>query len=137
MNVTSNLVTVDEVLLVDESPSDHNVNPQLLEGLTSNLFVVYPNKVIRTAGDGVLHGYARHVVTQAAIEKGWTVDTTTPIRLGEANQWQQVFLTSAIRLVVPVERVLVPDFGERGAPIGPTMVTREIWSQKDENDNCV
>lgn len=97
-------VSVNEVIL---TCADGGL--ALLEGLTSNLFVVYPNNVIRTAGDGVLHGYARHLVMEALADNdAWTVDTVTPIRIDEANYWQQIFCTSAIRLVVPVGRILAP-----------------------------
>jgi hypothetical protein len=89
----------------------------LLEGLTSNLFVVYPNNVIRTAGSGVLFGYVRHLVIFAvtmmqehSTSNGspWTIDTSTPIRLDEVNEWQEVFCTSSIRLIIPIERIFVP-----------------------------
>jgi branched-subunit amino acid aminotransferase/4-amino-4-deoxychorismate lyase len=98
--------TVHEVILMD--PDNHSI---LLEGLTSNLFVVYPHRVIRTAGTKVLPGYARHLVQQVLQDetmKDWTLDTTTPIRLEDADSWEQVFVTSAIRLVVPVQAILVP-----------------------------
>lgn len=118
-------VTVNEVILTEYNDDDAmntstaktSSNVRLLEGLTSNLFVVYPNNVIRTAGDGVLPGYARHLVMEA-VGRGidvddsadsccWTMDTTTPIRLDEVGQWQHVFCTSAIRLIVPLGRILV------------------------------
>lgn len=108
---SNEVVPVDEVILTDDSPGNNSIC--LLEGLTSNLFVVYPNKVIRTTENGVLHGFARHLILRllkATIGTiGWTVDLTTPIRIDEAHdQWQDVFVTSSVRLIVPVGRVLVP-----------------------------
>jgi len=131
-------VAVDEVLLVKQGQAktaDFTEVGQscLLEGLTSNLFVVYPNKVIRTANDGVLHGYARHLLLQAVAtdtNDGWVVDTTTPILLEEANQWQQLFLTSAIRLVVPVGRVLIPVSGKGEG----RCYLREVWIDPIKQD---
>jgi hypothetical protein len=67
---------VGEVLLVD---ADQAAGAHLLEGLTSSLFVLYPDVVLRTAGTGVLQGYARQQVLAQAVKLGLTLDLDTPI----------------------------------------------------------
>jgi branched-subunit amino acid aminotransferase/4-amino-4-deoxychorismate lyase len=83
---------------------------ELLEGLTSNLFIVYSDGTIRTPVGSVLDGYARKLVIEAAQRMGWMVVTNEPICLEDATKgcWKEVFFTSSIRLVVPVGKVLVP-----------------------------
>mmetsp|Transcript_26792 Transcript_26792/g.54152 ORF Transcript_26792/g.54152 Transcript_26792/m.54152 type:complete len:598 (+) Transcript_26792:282-2075(+) len=101
---------------------------EILEGLTSNLFVVYKDKTVRTAPTGsVLSGYARHLVIEelrvagddsktlpdsncADIMKGLVLDDVNPPNITDALRglWSEVFVTSAIRLVTPVNRVLIP-----------------------------
>jgi hypothetical protein len=145
-------VTVNEVILTQRLPSGTRDIPphvHLLEGLTSNLFVVYPNNVIRTAGHGVLFGYARHLIFQAiesssfhtdATVSSWKIDTTTPIRLEEANEWQEVFCTSSIRLIVPVDRILVPnDDGvcDSVSSYDGRSCVREIWCCKSDSHRQV
>ena len=143
--VTDNVVTgvndtttIQEVILTTTTTTTtatksttHQSPPsqvQLLEGLTSNLFVVYPNRVIRTAGRGVLFGYVRHLILELLSRSPpnnalpYTIDTATPILMEEAHEWQQVFCTSSIRLVVPVERIWVPHPSTTG-----TAALREIW----------
>jgi len=137
--ITPASIAVDEIILVDESSKDGDgecSHPRLLEGLTSNLFVVYHNNVIRTAGEGVLHGYARHLVLSAVAKTNnkWTVDTTTPIRLDEADQWQEVFVTSAIRIIVPVGKILVPETKPRQQPEDGRLSLREAWRRKETGD---
>jgi branched-subunit amino acid aminotransferase/4-amino-4-deoxychorismate lyase len=136
-------VAVDEVLLVRQQQQGNDDSVILLEGLTSNLFVVYPNGLLRTADDqNVLPGYARHLVLQQAAQmmsprKNHNgirkVDSRTPIQLSEADQWQQVFVSSAIRLVVPVGRILVvanERYNGNGCENGQRRVfLREIWNQ--------
>jgi hypothetical protein len=139
-------VSVDEVILTEriKSESGSSVDSHLLEGLTSNLFVVYPENVIRTAGQGILHGYARHLAMQAIRTRPhsafasrapyWTLDTVTPISLSDAHLWQEVFCTSAIRLIVPVDRMLVPilEDCECIAPVSNGMTAvKEIWRYKE------
>ena len=106
-------VTINEVILTQQVPTTNDIH--LLEGLTSNLFVVYPNHVIRTAGDGVLHGYVRDLLIKLLSTKAvngtmipYVVDTSQPILLDDVHEWEEVFCTSSIRFIIPVECIYVP-----------------------------
>ena len=87
---------------------------ELLEGLTSNLFVVYRDGTLRTAAaeGSVLPGFARHLVLEAAEKLGLSYDETKPVLLQDAvdGLWSEVFVTSAIRLVVPVTSLSIPEY---------------------------
>lgn len=80
---------------------------ELLEGLTSNIFVVYPEKVLRTppSPQTALEGYARQLVLDGAQQCGYRVDIQ-PIDLEDVKSWSEVFITSSIRLIIPVKRIL-------------------------------
>jgi hypothetical protein len=93
----------------------------LLEGLTSNLFVVYENNVLRTAGTGILHGYARKLVLEHAEQLGLAVEFVPP-RLREMDEWVEVFLTSSVQLIVPVSEVFLPT---------DTSSLETVWSSTD------
>lgn len=80
----------------------------ILEGLTSNVFFIYPNNQLRTADDGVLKGYARKLVLDCAKACGLHYDPA-PIRVQDAQIWREVFLTSSLRLIVPITNVFIPD----------------------------
>ncbi len=81
---------------------------KLLEGLTSNLFVVYPGRTLRTAvSDHVLGGYIRELIIERAKKCGYTVEFGS-ISLEDASLWQEVFVTSSIRLIIPVEKIFLP-----------------------------
>jgi len=73
---------VGEVLLLQQYKGTQTF--YVLEGLTSNFFVIYKDGTIRTANDGILFGYVRHLVLKVAEEHGLKVDTTHPILLEEA-----------------------------------------------------
>eukprot|EP00980_Cylindrotheca_fusiformis_P011710 scaffold2783_cov129-Cylindrotheca_fusiformis.AAC.11 len=80
---------------------------QLLEGLTSNVFVIYPGNVLRTPpNDLVLGGYARHLVLETAARCGLEVEIG-PILMDESSLWLEMFVTSSIRLVSPVREIIV------------------------------
>jgi len=108
---------VAEVLMVRPLPpssSDHGSTEsaddvEVLEGLSSNVFVVYQDGTLRTAHDGVLYGYARHLVLQCASSCGLRYDPTLPIVLQDARRglWKEAFITSSSRLVYPISKVLV------------------------------
>jgi hypothetical protein len=91
-----------EVLLTRED--DHG-NRDILEGLTSNLFVLYRNATLRTPADGVLEGCARNLVLHHAQLMGYSVDCC-PVTLGSVGDWEEVFCTSSIRLIIPVSKVV-------------------------------
>lgn len=123
---------VGEVLLTMPVPSQTIKNKgecewELLEGLTSNLFVVYCDGSIRTARDHVLGGYARHLVLEAAERNGLRV-SHEPILLSDARRglWSEIFVTSSIRLVIPLAKLIipVPDQEEDGS-----FAFEELWSE--------
>ena len=136
-------MNVREVLLVqhcnshatfDESNDDFVKSLDILEGLTSNLFVIYKDKTIRTASEGtVLSGYARYLIVnelRTNSELGIVLDDTRPPTVQDAidGLWSEVFVTSAIRLIIPVERVLIPSIDDEVKTISD-MTT--LWQTED------
>ena len=126
---------IGEVILaraVDADDTGEFQGLELLEGLTSNLFVVYRDGTLRTAAaeGNVLSGCARHRVLEAAEKVGLSYDETKPVLLQDAvdGLWSEVFVTSAIRLVIPVASLSVPEYekdqGNDGAKI---LSFRKIW----------
>ena len=92
----------------EAAPQGTKPNIKLLEGLTSNLFVVYPGRIIRTASsDHILGGYVRKLIVERAKNCGYTVEFGS-ISLEDASLWQEVFVTSSIRLIIPVEKLFLP-----------------------------
>lgn len=123
---------VGEVLLVGKEKGDHkddNGSTVLLEGLTSNVFVLYPNNVLRTAAQGVLHGYARDRALACAEAVGLTV-AQSPASLDDVPLWQEVFVTSSIKLIAPVDSVVQLVNDKAG---NESCVT--VWSQKDTRES--
>ena len=76
-----------------------------LQGLTSNCFFVYSDKVLKTPAQHILKGYARHRVIQAAKACGYRVEQG-PVSLDEADAWNEVFCTSAVSLLRPVHSII-------------------------------
>jgi len=111
---------------------------ELLEGLTSNLFVVYPGKILQTApSEHVLGGYIRQLVLDSAEKCGYTVELGS-ISIGDARLWEQVFLTSSIRLIIPVHRMLLP--GDQGDD-DQLLKLETLWElpsndEKTTDDDC-
>ena len=108
---------------------------ELLEGLSSNFFVLYNNEeedettlTLRTAHYGVLHGYVRHLVLDVAetFDCGIRV-SHEPILLQDVHRWKEAFITSSSRLIVPISRLLLHDgFSDNGrGKVEP--VFREFW----------
>ena len=112
------LQSMSEVLLChevyqNESNTDEDISDyQVLEGLTSNVFVVMDDNSVRTAGNDVLLGYARSLVISAVKELGLSIDERPPL-LSEMKEgrWREVFLTSSIRILVPVKRIFLKEEG--------------------------
>jgi hypothetical protein len=92
----------------EQSTTNDTTVLELLEGLSSNVFVVYNDGTLRTAVDGVLHGYVRQLVLEFAPKCGILVDPR-PICLHQApSGWKEVFITSSSRLIIPVSKILMP-----------------------------
>jgi hypothetical protein len=112
---------VDEVLMVrSRKDLEGNDRLEILEGISSNVFVIYNDNTLRTATEGVLNGFVRHLVLESASECGIKIDSR-PVFLHEADQWKEVFITSSSRLIYPISKVLIPNDdkesnaeGERG-----------------------
>ena len=117
---------VGEVLLVKKDESD---NVELLEGLISNAFFVYKGGILRTAQSNVLNGYARHLVLQYAQNCGLKVDTKHPVTIQDSDQWDEVFITSSIRIIAPVNEILVPLY-EKNANEHNVEKLETLWSFK-------
>jgi hypothetical protein len=116
---------IEEVFLVKVNDDKEGGDSyEILEGLISNAFFVYPGGILCTARRGVLEGYARHLVLESAPHCGLLVvedveDTTAKnnitnnpllVSTQDANQWQEVFITSSVRLVVPVHEIYLPRY---------------------------
>jgi hypothetical protein len=102
---------------------------EILEGLTSNAFVLYSDGTLRTCGKGVLDGYAKNMVQEAADRCNITI-SHLPITLQDAFNgcWIEVFLTSAIRIIIPVNEILIPDYGLNDVPrITDDMKFTRLW----------
>lgn len=99
---------VSEVLMVRPRLDERGMSRlEVLEGLSSNFIVVYNDGTVRTATEGVLHGYVRQLVLDCASKVGLNFDNQ-PVFLDEANQWQEAFITSSSRLIYPISHILLP-----------------------------
>jgi len=92
----------NELIIVDK-------NGQVLEGTSSNVFVV-KDDALYTAGGHILSGSIRRLVLRLCSELNLPVRLEPPNWADRAG-WQDVFITSTSRLVLPVD-VLLGDAGE-------------------------
>ena len=98
-----------EVLMVRKRIDvDGTARLEVLEGLSSNFFVIDKHGSLRTATEGVLYGYARYLVLQMASTCGLKFDPR-PIYLHEASEWKEAFITSSSRLIYPISKILLPE----------------------------
>lgn len=112
---------IGEVLLTRDIGDD----VELLEGLTSNLFVVYSDGRVQTPpADSVLGGYARQLVMEHAEECGLKVQVDR-VRMSDASKWTEVFTTSSVRLITPVKKIVTVE------RVGGNTTT--VWERKDPN----
>lgn len=101
--ITSNLarqkakdLNADDALLVDK---DNFV----LEGATSNIFILYKNELI-TSTQGALKGTTQKVILDLA--KKLNINTKIrKIRLIEILAADEMFITSALKLILPITKV--------------------------------
>lgn len=106
---------VSEVLMVRPIKGNSNnggsSNLEVLEGLSSNFFVIYKDQTLRTAQEGVLDGYVRHLILDQSLCEccGVRLDPTRPILLKDARKglWKEAFITSSSRLIYPISKILV------------------------------
>jgi branched-subunit amino acid aminotransferase/4-amino-4-deoxychorismate lyase len=112
---------IAEVILVRQHTAAENNTTLLLEGLTSNFFVIRDDNVLQTAGEHILPGYAREMVLhQARSVVGLEIELESP-RMEDCASWKSVFITSSVRLMVPVDKVVV-------AVVGKNETLKTIWS---------
>ena len=104
----------------------------LLEGLTSNLFVIYPGGILRTSDeDSVLGGYARKLVIDCAHKCGLEVDIG-PIPMDESHLWEEMFLTSAVKLIIPVREIkMIQQSSDGGTEL------KDLWSPISGTDQTI
>jgi hypothetical protein len=115
---------IEEVLMVRQVKDEHGVERlEILEGLSSNFFVIYKGGTVRTAIDGCLHGYVRHLVLDSLDQCGLVFDPR-PIFLHESSQWHEAFITSSSRLIYPISKILIPE-GESASKEESTF--QEFW----------
>ncbi len=86
----------------------------VLEGGTSNVFAVRGNELITPPLGRILGGITRHYLLEAAPAAGLTV-RVAPMTLAELLSADEVLISSTVREVVPVVRVVV---GDSTHPIG-------------------
>lgn len=107
---------------------------ELLEGLTSNLFVVYPGNVLRTAPTtDVLGGYVRHLIIKYAEECGYKIEYGR-IDVGDSMKWREAFFTSSIRLITPVNRIFLPKKNDTDGDNGEPFELEKIWKMSQNED---
>jgi len=101
---------VGEVLMVRPTASGTH---EILEGLTSNFFVIYKDGTVRTADEGVLCGYVRHLVIDCAERAGLRMQYS-PILMEDASKglWESAFITSSSRLIYPISQILIPEVSD-------------------------
>ncbi|KAF1795643.1 Aminotransferase class IV [Phytophthora cactorum] len=92
---------IHEVLLSKAGPGGGRL---LLEGLITNFFVVKGGKLY-TADEGVLQGSTRELVLKACHDLSIPVVLEAP-KLSERDSWQAAFVTSVVRVVIDVTRML-------------------------------
>jgi branched-subunit amino acid aminotransferase/4-amino-4-deoxychorismate lyase len=115
---------IEEVLMVRQVKDEHGVERlEILEGLSSNFFVIYKGGTMRTAIDGCLHGYVRHLVLDSLDQCGLVFDPR-PIFLHESSQWHEAFITSSSRLICPISKIIIPE-GESASKEESTF--QEFW----------
>ncbi|MCL4267800.1 MAG: aminotransferase class IV [Anaerolineae bacterium] len=106
---------VYEYILVDEAG-------YLLEGTGTNFYGVR-DRVLRTAGRGVLEGITRRIVLQLAAELGIPVDLTA-VHITEIPHLQEAALSGSSRAIVPVVQISGQVVGDgRSGPICQRLLT--------------
>jgi branched-chain amino acid aminotransferase len=88
-------------------------NGKILEGLTSNFFVIRQGKVI-TAEKDILLGVTRHTVLRLARANGLELELRSP-RVDELPTVEEAFISSSSRGIVPVVQI-------DGQPVGTGQV---------------
>ncbi|WP_236709967.1 aminotransferase class IV [Longilinea arvoryzae] len=114
------MAAINETLMVSDQG-------QILEGLSSNFFGIR-NRVIYTAGEGVLPGITRKLVIEVAEEAGFPVELRG-ITTDELGQLSEAFITSASRAILPVTKINNRPVGT--GQVGKITQTLQIAFQKN------
>ncbi|KAG0072673.1 hypothetical protein BGZ90_011841 [Linnemannia elongata] len=116
----------NEALLVDNSTQD------IYEGLSSNFFAFdRARRTILTAPlNSVLQGTILKVVMNVCNNENIPVEFKFP-NLKEAHEWEGAFITSTSRLVLPIEKLVMPDGNVKGFEPSPTieLIRREVLEE--------
>ncbi|CAI5710601.1 unnamed protein product [Peronospora destructor] len=108
---------IHEVLL---SKATQGVDRLLLEGLTTNFFVVMDGQLY-TAGKDVLEGSTRELVLKACRDLFIPVVLEAP-KLSDRESWQAAFVTSAVRVVIEVTRLLCEEKDSEDLVVHETLI---------------
>eukprot|EP00752_Nemacystus_decipiens_P003827 g3521.t1 len=96
-----------EVVLSDAQRSPEGASRRLLlEGLTSNFFVVEEDGAVCTAPSGVLCGAMRQLAISACSQQRIALRLEAP-DMARAGRWRGAFLTGTGRVLAPVTALLV------------------------------
>ncbi|KAF9285121.1 hypothetical protein BGZ68_004136 [Mortierella alpina] len=93
----------NEALLVDGATQD------VYEGLSSNFFVLHRKRqsIITAPLDSVLEGTILRSVISVCKEKSIPIEYSCP-NLKHIDEWEGAFLSSMSRLVLPIEKMILP-----------------------------
>lgn len=97
---------VQEVLYLNE-------NEEILEGVASNFFGFQNNRLI-TASDGVLEGITRDVILELA-KNDFSIEKRA-IEYSELSSFDEVFLSSTAKEIMPIRSIDHMTFGEGVGP---------------------
>jgi branched-chain amino acid aminotransferase len=107
---------VNEILMVD-------ANGAILEGMSSNFFAVM-DREIWTANEGILDGITRRIILAEAKAAGISTHLEDPC-LEHIHRYQEAFITSASRSVLPVVQIDGYQIGTgRPGPISEILLQR-------------
>ncbi|KAG0263018.1 hypothetical protein BG011_009415 [Mortierella polycephala] len=102
----------NEALLLDQATQN------LYEGLSSNFFAYHHKRqtLLSAPLNSVLQGTVLRMVLSVCKEENIPVDFTFP-NLKQMDEWEGAFLSSTSRLILPIEKLVLPDgsvkeFGE-------------------------
>ncbi|KAF9352333.1 hypothetical protein BGX26_009838 [Mortierella sp. AD094] len=116
----------NEALLLDDETQD------LYEGLSSNFYAFDRNRqTVMTAPLGsVLLGTIQKVVLNICSTEKIPVDYTFP-NLKHIDDWEGAFITSTSRLVLPIEKIVLPDGSVKVFEESPTieLIRREVLKE--------
>lgn len=108
-------------------------NIEILEGLTSNFFAIFADGTIRSQKTDVLPGYAKELVLKYCQSCGLIYDPQ-PILISDLSKCVEAFVTSSIRLVIPIRQILIPKFHTKEKN---TVMKQEVDVQTRKCDDLI